>query len=355
MNRALLSLLFLCLSYGTALSQSACEITLTRAQEEFDAGRFNSVPTILQECLQGNQNREWEQRAYLLLAETYLLLDDPAKADESYLKVLQANPEFLTDESRDPIDLVYLSKKFTATPIYSLYGKVGLNASFIRVIHDVQISPVGTIREKYSAGFGWQGAVGGEYHYSDRISFAAELNYTFASFSHRSTGLFLNGNYSVDYNERQTMLRIPVLIKYSFPKGNLRPYSYLGYSFHYLLRDRSDMVVNGNLESPEYNSMDRRRKLNRSLIVGGGLKYKWGLRYLFGEVRYSLGMTNLVNAENRYSEINQSWPYVDDDFRMDNLFVNIGYIHPFYKARMLKKPKTRSVLRLLKGRDRETK
>ena len=123
-----------------ALAQNACELTLDKAQEEFDAGRFHGIPALLKDCLEKNQNREWEQRAYLLLAETYLLLEDAAKADESYLKVLKANPEFVTDETRDPIDLVYLSKKFTATPIFSLTSRIGLNTSFIRVIHDVTIS-----------------------------------------------------------------------------------------------------------------------------------------------------------------------------------------------------------------------
>src|SRR5688572_20280301 len=95
----------ICLGGTAARAQNACELTLTNAQAEFDAGRFHAVPGLLKECLAKNQNREWQQRAYLLLAETYLLLEDNAMADESYLKVLKANPEFVTDETRDPIDL----------------------------------------------------------------------------------------------------------------------------------------------------------------------------------------------------------------------------------------------------------
>ena len=115
-------------SLGSIIShaQDECELTLTRATEEFNAGHLYGIPAMLNDCLNKHQNREWRQRAYLLLAETYLLLEDPIGAENSYLQVLRANPEFVTDAQRDPIDLVYLSKKFTATPILCLHLK-GMN------------------------------------------------------------------------------------------------------------------------------------------------------------------------------------------------------------------------------------
>jgi hypothetical protein len=340
-------------------AQNACELTLTKAQEEFDAGRFHGVPALLNDCLQKNQNREWRQRAYLLLAETYLLLQDNDKADESYLNVLRANPEFVTDETRDPIDLVYLSRKFTATPIFSLSAKIGLNTSMMRVIHDVDISQnnldlnqnetgVKPIDEKYSLKAGWQGALGLEYHYRENFSLAAEVMYSFTSFTYTSRNLFKEGNYSLEFTDKQTWMSIPVSVKYTHGQRALRPFASLGYSVNLLLRDRADMVIDGDKESEVFNYDYKRPKLHTAVVAGVGLKYKWGLRYIFGEVRYSLGMSNLTDPEHRWDNfdgINQSWPYVDDDFRMDNVYLSIGYVHPFYKARKLKKARTSSVLR----------
>src|SRR5688500_7019568 len=108
-------------------AQNECEVTLTRATEEFNDGHLYGIPAMLNECL-NNQNDEWRQRAYLLLAETYLLLEDPIGAENSYLEVLRANPEYITDPQRDPLDLVYLSKKFTATPLFAFYAMLGPNA-----------------------------------------------------------------------------------------------------------------------------------------------------------------------------------------------------------------------------------
>jgi hypothetical protein len=331
------------------VAQTACELTLTKAQEEFDAGRFQAVPELLKECLEKNQNREWEERAYLLLAETYLLLENPAKADESYLKVLQANPEFVTDDARDPIDLVYLSKKFTATPIFSLIGKIGLNTSFVRVIHNVQISSQGPVEEEYNLKAGWQAGLGVDYHYSQKLAVNAGVEYAFASFSHNTKNLF-NNNFQV-FTDRQTWLSVPLTAKFSADNRTLRPFALLGYSANILLRDRASIIIDGDRESEQFDYKYKRTSFASAIVVGAGLKYKWGLRYIFGEVRYNAGLTNIVTPETRFDEyngINMDWPYADDDFRLDNLSVSIGYVHPFYKARKLKKAKTKSVLRKTK-------
>jgi hypothetical protein len=158
-NRIIAVLLIIGCSGKVALAQDECELILAQATEEFNAGHLTVVPTMLKDCLDKNQGRDWRQRAYLLLSETYLLLEDPAKAEQSYLSVLRANPEYLTDPSRDPIDLVYLSGKFTATPIFSFHGYAGPNITPVRVIHDVHIGGEAYTDEYYSVRLGWQ--VGG--------------------------------------------------------------------------------------------------------------------------------------------------------------------------------------------------
>ena len=79
----------------SALAQNECELVLNRAIEEFNAGHHYGIPAMLSECLEKNQNREWRQRAYLLLAETYLLLEDPFGSEKSYLEVLRWGDELM--------------------------------------------------------------------------------------------------------------------------------------------------------------------------------------------------------------------------------------------------------------------
>lgn len=345
-------------------AQDECELTLTKATEEFNAGHLYGIPAMLNDCLNKNQNNEWRQRAYLLLAETYLLLEDPVGAENSYLSVLYANPEYVTDAQRDPIDLVYLSKKFTATPLFSFYAMLGPNTSPMRVIHDVKIGGESSTRQTYKLRLGWQAGVGADYHYNERITLSAGLAYVLTGFKHITTDLFGPNKDIVEFLDRQTWAVVPLTLKYGDHEGRFRPYVYAGYSFNLLFRDKgilnvfnrdSKSMVDEELsssdnETPNLSLNNHRSKLNNSLLIGGGVKYKYKLDYFFVDLRYSFGLKNITNENNRFNNYSEGlpYPYVDDDMRMDNLAVSVGFIHPFYKPRKVKKPDTKSLFRKFK-------
>jgi hypothetical protein len=159
-------------------------------------------------------------------------------------------------------------------------------------------------------------------------------------------------------------------VKYCQPLGKIRRYGYVGFSVSYLLADNGDVEVRNRdsglqvgedaedlIEFPKTISnvdlIQNRERLNGALFIGGGLKYKYKLDYFYVDLRYSFGIKNLVNVTNRYSSVTEGlpYPYVDDDFRIDNLAVSIGYIRPLYKPRKLKKARTKSVLRKIKEED----
>lgn len=345
-------------------AQDECELVLTRATEEFNAGHLYGIPGMLSDCLSKNQNDEWRQRAYLLLAETYLLLEDPLGAENSYLNILHANPEFVADAQRDPIDLVYLSKKFTATPLFAVYAMVGPNTSPMRVIYDVKVGGESATRQTYKLRLGWQAGVGADYNYTDRITASAGLGYVFTGFKHITTDLFGPNKDIVEFLDRQTWLVVPLTIKYGDSEGRFRPYAYGGYSFNLLLRDKGILNVfnrdtrsdsdeelsSADNETPNLTLNSHRSKLNGAFLLGGGIKYKYNLDYFFVDLRYSFGLKNIADAQNRFGSYAEGlpYPYVDDDMRMDNVAISIGYIHPFYKPRKVKKPKTKSLFRKFK-------
>src|SRR5687767_6035217 len=118
----------LLLSLSAFAQDESCELTLAHASEEFQGGHFYSIPSILSPCLD-KFTPEQQQRAFVLLTQTYLLLDDPYSAKHSYLRILRANPEFVADEDLHPSDFVYFSKKFISTPVFAWFVKAGANVS----------------------------------------------------------------------------------------------------------------------------------------------------------------------------------------------------------------------------------
>lgn len=380
-------IIFLVIFYSSiqgVVAQDGCEVTLNMANEEFNTGHFFGVPALLSPCLDQGQNREWRQRAYLLLTQTYLLLDDPVGARNSYLKVLEANPEYVPNPERDPIDLVYFSSKFTTAPVFSVYAYTGLNVSQPRIILDanaVTTNPdpsLPQIDKKYSIRPGYQVGAGAEWHYDENLSATAEIVYLHSAYKKTTTKIFERDE--IEIIDRQNWFRIPVSIKFSDHMGKYRPYGYLGLSFDFLLNDRAILTTTNNdlksdgtpisqppSESPIQNFTSKRNQFNYSFFAGGGLKYKIGLNYAFVDVRYSFGAKSIVDEKSLYYQYDGSdktsdsflskgdpttlMGHVDDIFKMNNIILSVGFIHPLYKPRELKRAKTKSILKRIKKQD----
>lgn len=384
-TKTLTTFFIITLSVQAAFAQNGdCDLTLLRAADEYNAGHFYAIPSILEPCL--NQlTTEQRQRAYLLLTQTYLLMDDPIGAKQSYLSVLRANPEFIPDTSVHTIDVIYLSRKFTATSIFSWFAKAGTNVSQVRVIHDLKTIGETNSSEKYDLRFGYQAAVGGDLAITEKINARAELGFVQATYKHTEKNFFVFD--SKQFIDRQSWVTLPLSAVYSDQRGKYRPYGYLGYSFQYLLADRGDITVTNNRpsassndellatedreitpeESPQLSLLYKRNRLNQSVFVGGGMKIKLGLDFLFFDVRYSMGLKNVVSEKNLYANYAESsteymysvehissmdpatqYMHVDDLFRLDNISFSIGFLRPLYKPRELKKARTRSVMKQLK-------
>lgn len=362
-------------------AQQDCEQTLNQATEEFNAGHFYGIAALLKPCLDDGFTKEQRQRAYLLLTQTYLLLDDPIGAETSYLNLLYANPEFVAEPDREPIDVVYLSKKFTAVPRLSLFGRLGSNLSFERIINDWTMTG-GNEKQQCVLRPGWQVNGGIEWQVTDNFSLAFEGGYTFTAFKKEVSNLFVND--LTEIYDRQHWLSLPISLRYMPPSvRNLKPYGYVGYSTELLLGARAtlskiDRTPNNETgdfseersESPILNFTKRRNFSNRSFILGAGVKYKVGLNYIFLDIRYSFGLSNITDEEKRYYDYSLGagddyttddltstgistfeFANVDDDFRLDHLAFTFGYIKPIYKPRKLKKARTRTVLRIIKNRE----
>jgi hypothetical protein len=353
-------------SYPSSFAQeTTCEQTLNLATEEFNAGRFYGVPGMLATCINNGFTKEQRQRAYLLLTQVYLLLDDPLAAGNSYLEVLKANPEFTTDPAVDQIDVVYLSKKFTASPIFSVYARIGTNVSINRVIHEILPSS-GTvpIDTKYTLKPGMQVFLGLDWNYSEHLALSTEFGYAFTPYKRERFNVF--GRDRQEFYDKMSWFTLPVMVKYSFDRfhksqvRNFRPQIFAGVSIGYLFSDNGNLqTFNNNLgdnglttitaTNPSVDFLPYRNRLNTSVLMGGGVKYKWKLQYLFAEVRYAFGLTNLVAKTTTFSgNPMQEFGHVDDYFRLDNLSVSVGYYHPFYRPRELKKVRTKSVLKSVK-------
>ena len=100
-------------------------------------------------------------------------------------------------------------------------------------------------------------------------------------------------------------------------------------------------------ESPSIKLTKYRTDLSQTFFFGGGVRYKLGLDFVFADLRYGIGLTNIVVPTTTfdYGGPMVEWGHADDYFKMDNLSISIGYVKPLYKPRKLRRARTISVLR----------
>jgi len=358
-------LIFFSLSFSLiAQNDTECEQALTQAQDEFNAGHFYGLPSILNDCL-SKFSKEQNVRAYLLLAQTYLLIDDPIAAEDSYMKLLTADPEYVADVSKDPIDIFYLSKKFTTTPIFTPHVRIGGNGSIYRLIHEVNTFS-DTVDTKYSIQPGIQFGGGIDWNINENFSLCSEVTYSRKSYKISYTGSFKGDNLS--YLEKQNWFDIPLYLKFADASGKIRPFGYVGYSINLLVLPKAQINYTNILGSegqvptsgPDIKLDYKRKLLNRSFVVGGGVRYKVGKDFVFADVRYMAGNTNLTKPETNYYQSEKiadyeneqvqtatKYSFIGDYFRLDNVSFSIGYVKPLYHPSRLKNTRTSKTMRTI--------
>lgn len=335
-----------------------CEQILIQADDEFNAGRYYGIPALLKPCLDGGFSNEQKVRAYLLLTQAYLILDDPIAADDCYLKLLRADPEYVANPSRDPIDVYYLSKKFIATPVFTPHLRGGFNTSFVKLLYDNNTSGA-PVDSKTLYRIGVQAGAGIDWNINNHWSLCGEANFSYKAFAQDKRTFF-----DADegrYVERQNWFDFPLYIKYSDDSGKIRPFGYAGVAINLLFTARgvnwiyTDQFPDGSKKEatgPTEVITYKRNKINQSLVIGGGAKYKIGRDFVYADLRYMIGVNNLANPEKIY--YNQDGEFdpgisfyndVSDFFRLDNLSISMGYIHPIYNPRKKTKPRLKGLFK----------
>jgi opacity protein-like surface antigen len=331
--------------HSTAQS-SDCEQTLNQAAQEFSAGHFYGIPILINPCLD-KFTKEQKIRAYLLLTQVYMIMDDLSEAENSYLKLLKMDPEYIASEQKDPIDLVYLSKRFTTRPIFTPRVFGGLNTSMPNVITTINSDPI-PIDYSQSMGLGFQVAAGLDWNISDHFSLCFDFSFNSKSYSTTRSGI--SGRDNQNFTENQTWIDVPLYLRYSRKFGRFDPYIYGGFAFNSLLTANGQAALTNNSENSSVSSegtfplLFKRNKSNKSLVFGIGTSYKMGRDFITVDLRYMNGLTNLAkigstfydaaNSQDLSTTITQ-YRLIGDVFKLDNFSISFGYRHPLYKPRKL--------------------
>lgn len=349
MKTKLALIMVLLLATSVVRSQDvSCADILNQARQKFDQGHFYEISNTLKSCLNKGFNKSQKIAAYRLLTRTYLYLDRSDSAEVSYLKLLKLDPEYKVSPVNDPIDLVYLSERFTTTPIFLLMTKVGINTSVANVINNYGVDNTNNTFEQYSSGLGFQIALGSELNLNEQFSVGLEFSF-FNKHYNYSNVLYGEDNQSL--KETQLGIELPLYVKYRSTFNKFQPFAYIGISPYLLLDSKADVSVidkllEGNetasevpVDGPSESLTNLRAPVTLSAIFGLGMNYRVRYDYLTLDFRLNYGVSNIVDIKDQYQNNNllYRYGYVDDDKSLNTLIVSVGYVRPLYKPRRVDK------------------
>jgi hypothetical protein len=373
------------LGFSQSLDPTICTDRLEEAKKSYQAGLLSEVKDKIEDCLSERPkvfSNEKMVEGYKLLTESFLFRNEIGEGTISYENLLRFDPLFEADTT-DPdnsYDLIYLSRTYRNKPLISAYANLGTNYTHLQILQNYNTDNNNRPAENYKQfALGFNAALGIEIPVWRDFTFAVEGNFSMRSYLYADT-MFLSSNllnprqaeyqYSLlQFNERQFYIDIPVMIRYEHYLKKYKkiiPYAYIGAAPNFLLSaslvniERSTSretlgggaVVGGEISIPiagpgltAYGSdngveaLSLRRNINVSGIIGIGSKFRIGSDFLIVEARYNRMLLNSVNLDNRYSnrELVYQYGYVDNDFRIDNFSLTVGFEKSFYKPRKKRK------------------
>jgi hypothetical protein len=348
MKRILIPICFTILSIQAFAQATNCAQTLRLAQSVYDQGRLHELEDIINKGLAGGDcDTQTKVSLYKLLTLAYIYLEEPQKADDSMLKLLQTDHYFEINESVDPAEFVALYNTFRTREIYRVGAKLGVNASqpnVTQTVTAVELSP----DSKYSYGIAILFGGVADVPLNDKVTLHGELLYFQRKFEiyekserqSNTAGKPLSNE--LEGVETQNWLSLPLSFEYKFAEKKYHPYVAGGVSIDYLLnaqlkaqRIRTDVT---SVQETTFDFKPQRNNINVSLLAAAGVKLKIGGGYFVAELRYLYGITNVNSSETSYANEQAAWEqgYADPVFKVSSLVVSGSYLLNIFEPKKKK-------------------
>lgn len=316
-------------------SQNSCRNTLLSANKEYENGRFTECISMLKPCLEHLGSEVFE--AYRLLALCYINLNDEKNAGEAAVNLLKNKPNYRDFPYFDPLEFTKLLATYDVWPMLELGVKAGVNFNSVNPMKNYSVT--GSNAE-FLPGNGYQAGILAEYYFKKKISLNAELLYEGLSYTRTSADV---SGWNQEYKEKMNYFSLPLSGRYYFYQWNKFLFAAeLGLQMQLLNATNSNIVLKNNATNENVqNTIEQSSQRNKTLFyvhAGLAVKYKLGGGNLCFNLRYAYGLSNVVNSEKRYENLDfiLANQYVDSDIAFNPLYLSLGYQFPIPKLYAVK-------------------
>ncbi len=348
--RRLLPLLLLLISYCSfAQTGPTPAQTLRLARATYEQGRLHEIPAQLSDDIISKMNNQEQVEAYKILCLSYIYLEEPEKADEAMLNILNTDHYFQINDAVDPAEFVALYRTFRTTPIYRIGAKLGVNASRPNVVETASAVELSEGSE-YKFLIGFQFGATADLPINKVLTLHGDLLFQQKKFQlnmevdrgNSDTENLIN---RFEGTENQTWLSLPITVEYKFLEKKINPYVAAGVSVDYLfgskitsLRSRENET---SIEEKTYDFKPQRNNMNVSVIGAAGVKLRMAGGYFVAEARFIYGLTQVSSKETSFknSQYALEQGYADSVYKLTSVVVTGSYVQNIFKPKKLHRRK----------------
>lgn len=351
MKRLYFLILISLVAVASAFSQGSapCSQVLRLVRTTYEQGRLHELPALTEGCLKAPEGKgftkEEKRETYRWLTLAYIYLEEPEKADEMMLNLLNTDHFYEVNKTVDPAEFIALYNKFRTKPIFNFGLKFGMNVTQPIVTSNYYVSSPSSGNGKYSLAPSLN--VLGVFHkaITNNITFAPEIGLVLRNYNYGNPSLAKSdstGNLisSQNFVIKQTWIDLNAIGIYYLKPTAWNPYIGFGPGISYLLGSNNQPnTVLGNgftVTGPTVDDSKSYNKMLYSLTVLAGVKRRIGELYLIADIRYQYGLSNAVKASSRSnSELAYDYQGQYNDYHMNNFMINVGVLIPKFSPKKL--------------------
>jgi hypothetical protein len=300
---------------------------------------------MLAPCMQEGFTRSQRIEAYKLLILAYLFDDDQFDAEKTMTEFLKRYPEYEIIPN-DPVEFIHLFETFRTTSEFSVGVIAGLNLTNPRIIENFSTLDMFSSKSTNATGTGYQFGLGAGRYLGKRLMINIELQWARHRYIFKDENTITRKDATkytefFKFKEELNKFTFPVTVLFEVNDGELLWLIRAGGSVNYILSASGTASTVVNEQPVNGKSVDIRDYRNTyyfNAIIGTGMHFKIPKGFLALDMRYNMGISNLVRSGARYDNTYSTslFEYLDDDFSLNTFTLSLGYYFSFYTPKKQK-------------------
>ena len=331
-------------------AQSDCSKTLQEARNQYDQGMIDEIPKMLAPCMQEGFSRAQRIEAYKLLILAYLFNDDQFEAEKTMTEFLKRYPEYEIMPN-DPVEFIHLFETYRTTSEFSIGLMAGFNLTNPRIIEHYSLLDGFGTDPSNTTGTGYQLGLGVGRYLGKRLMINIELQWVHHGYTFYEENTVIPRNIMTDeeskytesfkFKEQLNKATLPVTALFEINNRKFLWFVRAGGSVNYILSasgtpsaDQEGQPVPGKT----INITDYLNTYYFCAILGAGFHFKIPRGFLALDLRYNMGINNLLRTDLRYDDTYSTsfFECLGDDFSLNTFTFSVGYYFSFYSPKKQK-------------------